>query len=169
MNLGGPSGPPLNTKNMENTMTLEQRQNLMNAIINWKDKPEGVNHRFYKTLLKSLFADVLRAKHLQKVREDRERAKRAAEAIYEADIARVGFFCMEVWSRDCDMVESTSVSRYHSVEEYYQSQEAAGDWAEGPVTWTYMTPEEAEDFQPYQRDLIMENRENGGDGFHLSR
>jgi hypothetical protein len=67
------------------------------------------------------------------------------------------------------MVESTSLSRYNSVEEYYQSRESAGDWAEGPVTWTYITPERAEDFEPHERDLIMENRENGGDGFHLSR
>jgi hypothetical protein len=77
----------------------------MNAIINWKDKPDGINYKFYKTLLQSLFKDVLRAKQLKEALEAQERAKRSAEAIYEADIARVGFFCMEVWSRDCDMVE----------------------------------------------------------------
>jgi len=141
----------------------------INAIINAKGKGNEIRPSMYKNLMKSVFSDVLRAKRIKKDAEERERRERAAEVIYESDILTHGHFCMIVWSRDCDMCESTNLSRYESVEQFYKSQENAGEWAEGPVTWTYISHEDAEDFQSSTRDLIMENRENGGDGFHLYR
>jgi hypothetical protein len=155
---------------MKSQITREQRGIAVHALITVKGSVDhDIKPSIYKGLLKSIFLDVLRAKRMAEHLSAREIAKRAAERRYEADIALVGHFCIVVWSRDCDMVETTRLVRYESVEEYYQSQEDAGDWAEGPVTWTYISIADAEDFQPHERDLIMENRENGGDGFHLSR
>jgi hypothetical protein len=67
------------------------------------------------------------------------------------------------------MVENTTLARYTSLAEFRASQREAWEWAEGPITWTYISHADAWDFEPSQRDLIMENRENGGDGYHLSR
>ena len=114
-----------------------------------------------------VFRDTLRAKQAKRREEDQRAREEAAEALYEADIANHGHFCMEVWSRDCDMYESTHLGRYKSIKELEDSKMEAGEWAEGPITWTYISPEDAAGYESSHRDRIMENLENGGDGYHL--
>ena len=118
-------------------------------------------------LRKTAFEGPLKAFKAKRRAEAQRSAEKAAELIYEADIANHGHFCMEVWSRDCDMVESTHLGKYSTVAEFRASQEESWEWAEGPITWTYISIDEALDFKSSQRDRIMENFENGGDGFHL--
>ena len=53
------------------------------------------------------------------------------------------------------------MSHYTSWSEYEEAMDSVGDWAEGPVSDTYMSQEETEDFEPHTRDRIMEAFENG--------
>ena len=140
--------------------------NRAQILIDYKTSPK-YNAKGYKGLL-ALFFDV-ELKALRKARQDKREADKKAqfEAKLQADIDAHGFFCMELWSRDCDMCESTSVGKYYSVEELEKSKEEAWEWAEGPMTWTYISVADAQEFEPSFRDRIMENFENGGDGFHL--
>lgn len=153
-------------QNFCRAMNQETRQDLIHMIITGRGNgtmKDSVALRFKKMI----FAEPLRDFHKKRRAEAQAEAERAAEALYEADIAKHGRFYMEVWSRDCDMVESTHLSWYESVKELRQSQEGCWEDAEGPITWTYISPESANHFEPSQRDRIMENFENGGDGFHL--
>ena len=149
-------------------MTQEQRQQLINIVITGRgdgtlDQKMALNVRFMA------FRDILEAKRKKERAEAQRRREEATEGLYEADIANHGHFCMVVWSRDCDMVESTYLARYKSIKELEDSKVEAIEWAEGPVTWGYISHDDANDFESSTRDLIMENRENGGDGYHLTR
>jgi len=77
------------------------------------------------------------------------------------DLALFGEFFIETWSRDCDMCESTSVARYTSMKEYDEAMDAVEGWAEGPVSFTHISKEDADKFEPHTRDRVMEAYENG--------
>lgn len=147
-------------------MIQSQRQNLIHITITGRGDGT-IDENLAIELRMMAFRDVLMAKRKRIRVEDQKRRQEATEALYEADIAKHGHFWMEVWSRDCDMFEMTRVSRYKSINEFKTSQECAWEDAEGPIKWTHISHEEAEEFPPHQRDLIMENREDGGDGYHL--
>ena len=69
---------------------------------------------------------------------------------------------VSVWSRDCDMVEGTSLSyvlAHHAAYEKWANHEY--EWAEGPMSFTILTPEEAGQFEPVFRDRIGEAWDNG--------
>ena len=68
-----------------------------------------------------------------------------------------------VWSRDCDMCESTS-SGYvlGGMKKFEEVQEDSAEWAEGPVHYEVISKAEYEEFTaPPVRDRIMEAYENG--------
>lgn len=149
-------------------MTPEQRMTLIHQTIT--NRGDGrIDQNMAKELRMMAFKSHLREKRNKLRAEEQRRQEVATEALYEADIAKHGSFCMIVWSRDCDMCEATNLARYKTVAEFKADQESAWEWAEGPITWNHISHEEAEEFSPHQRDLIMEDRENGGDGYHLKR
>ena len=149
-------------------MTQSQRQNLIHITITGRGDGT-IDENFAIELRMMAFKSILMAKQKKRRAEEQRLQELSGEDLYEADIAKHGSFCMVVWSRDCDMVENTTLSRYTSIAEFRASQREAWEWAEGPITWTHISHADAWDFEPSQRDLIMENRENGGDGYHLSR
>ena len=148
-------------------MTPEQRMTLIHQTIT--NRGDGrIDQNMAKELRMMAFKSHLREKRDKLRAEEQRRAELSREALYEADIENFGSFCMIVWSRDCDMVENTTLARYTSLTDFKASQEEAWEWAEGPITWKHISHEEAWKFEPSQRDLIMDNRENGGDGYHLN-
>jgi hypothetical protein len=78
-----------------------------------------------------------------------------------------GWIYIETWSRDCDMCESSSVSKYQSIKAYHKAVERACEWAEGPVTFTIITKDQYNAYAKpgnrlgRTRDRIMEAYENG--------
>lgn len=141
-------------------MKKQETQNRAQVLINFKASP-NYKREGYKSILKILYAEELKQKARARYEARLAEERAEFEKKLQKDIEQYGYFCMVVWSRDCDMCESTHVSRYESIEELEQSKEEAGEWAEGPVTWTYMDPREEEDFVPGFRDRAMEAFENG--------
>ncbi len=145
---------------------------MIHALINLKATDKWANYSTKRK--KEIYSLVLGVVLEQKSKEEQKKARLLAEAKkqaefeakVQADIDKHGFFCMEVWSRDCDCVESTHVSKYTSLEELDQSQQDAAEWADGPMTWTYVSPLEA-DAEPTQRDRVMEAYENTGQGYFV--
>lgn len=73
-----------------------------------------------------------------------------------------GTVAVEVWSRDCDCVEGTELYRIPaSVMAYEQFANRMYDNAEGSMSLTILTSEQAESFKAYQRDRILEAFEEG--------
>jgi hypothetical protein len=144
------------------------RIQLLHSVITWRGSHQ-IKPSMALRLRKQTFSEPLEALRKKRMEEAHAERERLTEALYEADIKKYGHFCMEVWSRDCDMCESTFISKYKSVAEFKESQEASWEDAEGPITWRRIHPEDAADFVPSVRDLVMENYENQGDGYHLSR
>jgi len=137
-------------------MTQSQRMTLINMTIT--SRGDGtIDQNMAKELRMMAFKSHLREKRDKLMAEEQRRREESTEALYEVDIAKHGSFCMEVCSRDCDMVENTTLARYTSLAEFKADQEEAWEWAEGPITWTHISHEDAWRFEPSQRDLIMEN------------
>lgn len=88
--------------------------------------------------------------------------KRIQDAI-KAD----GYAYFQIWSRDCDMCESTRTTKVRSVKAYKKLIHDLAEGAEGPVSCNLISKEEWKDFQPTHRDRVMENFENGGNGYWL--
>jgi len=69
---------------------------------------------------------------------------------------------VENWSRDCDMCESTSVSKHRGIKMWKHSQNLAMEWAEGPMSSDRISKEEYDNFGNIRlRDRAMEAYENG--------
>jgi len=67
-----------------------------------------------------------------------------------------------VWSRDCDMCESTNAGYVYGEKNWDKMMDEVGEWAEGPVSYERISKEEYEEFvAPPVRDRIMEAYENG--------
>jgi len=67
-----------------------------------------------------------------------------------------------VWSRDCDMCESTNAGIVYGEKRWDKMMDETGEWAEGPVNYNRISKEEYLDFvAPPVRDRIMEAYENG--------
>jgi hypothetical protein len=82
-------------------------------------------------------------------------------------LANYGWIYVEIWSRDCDMCESTSVRKFQSIHKYFKFWESVGEWAEGPVGITTISKQEYDAYHKPNNDLgrvrdrIMEAYENG--------
>ncbi len=82
-------------------------------------------------------------------------------------LRQYGWIYASVWSRDCDMCESTSVFKTQSLKKYNKRIQDAYEWAEGPVSFSIITKEEYDAFKKpgnrlgRTRDRIMEAYENG--------
>jgi hypothetical protein len=68
-----------------------------------------------------------------------------------------------VWSRDCDMCESTNSGIVYGGEKWWKKMlEEAGEWADGPMHFDKISKGEYENFvAPRVRDRILEAYENG--------
>ena len=72
-----------------------------------------------------------------------------------------------VWSRDCDMCEGTSLSSIAATIMSYERFEAEQhENAEGPVSISFATREQAQEFSPTFRDRIGEAWDNGNTSPH---
>lgn len=82
-------------------------------------------------------------------------------------LAKYGWIFIEVWSRDCDMCESSRVYKFQSVKKYNQYLNRIGEWAEGPVSVRLVSKDQYDAYaKPNNtlgrvRDRIMEAYENG--------
>jgi hypothetical protein len=82
-------------------------------------------------------------------------------------LRQYGWIYASVWSRDCDMCESTSVFKTQSLKKYNKRILDAYEWAEGPMSFSIITKEEYDAFKKpgnrlgRTRDRIMEAYENG--------
>ncbi len=82
-------------------------------------------------------------------------------------LRQYGWIYASVWSRDCDMCESTSVFKTQSLKKYNKRIQDAYEWAEGPVSFNIISKEEYDAFKKpgnqlgRTRDRIMEAYENG--------
>jgi hypothetical protein len=129
-------------------------------------KGEGrINQNNYKDALKLLLKDII-SDRKRKEYKDIEKQRKIQEKIdlenkLNADLEKYGKFFYEVWSRDCDMCESTRIIEFESIEDYYETVDKTGEWAEGPVTYTYVHPLDATDFESSFRDRAFESYENG--------
>lgn len=73
-----------------------------------------------------------------------------------------------LWGRDCDCVETDEIREIDATfDAYMELESSVYASAEGPVVIKIVSADEAKDFCPSERDLIMEGRENG-EHFHLS-
>lgn len=159
---------------MKHAKVDNQQGAIIHALINMKSG-EGFQSMAPVDQLK---AHKVLSRYISQGRENRlEKERRAKhqqhlkdlfEATANLDILKHGFFSMVVWQRDCDMCESTELVRFKSIKDLEETKKGAVEWAEGPVTWNYISPEDAESFRGQFRDLVMEDRENGGDGYHLT-
>ena len=74
---------------------------------------------------------------------------------------------VKVWSRDCDMCESTTLRTIPATPMAYDRFcDREYEWAEGPVSIRLLTLEEAEEFTPEFRDRIAEAWDNGNTSPH---
>lgn len=91
--------------------------------------------------------------------ELRGRARlRAAIAEHAVD----GRVALAVTQMDCDCAQwSSTVTLLASVDAINAYLERLYDDAEGPVTWSFISPEEQAEFVPQSRDLALEAFENG--------
>jgi hypothetical protein len=82
-------------------------------------------------------------------------------------LRQYGWIYASVWSRDCDMCESTRVFKTQSLKKYNKRIQDAYEWAEGPMSFSIITKEEYDAFKKpgnrlgRTRDRIMEAYENG--------
>ena len=82
-------------------------------------------------------------------------------------LRQYGWIYASVWSRDCDMCESTSVFKTQSLKKYNKRIQDAYEWAEGPMSFSIITKEEYDAFKKpgnrlgRTRDRIMEAYESG--------
>ena len=69
---------------------------------------------------------------------------------------------VEVWSRDCDMAESTYLETIPATFEALDKlRMKLAENAEGPFATRILSQEEAAEFQPHFRDRVLEAFENG--------
>lgn len=68
-----------------------------------------------------------------------------------------------VWSRDCDMCESTYYTKYKNYFEMFHSRKKAYEWAEGPMSYDEVSKQEYLEYKNtyHTRDRAMEAFENG--------
>lgn len=155
---------------MDNKLRLDLLINYREAAIK---KNNGTLSKSQKLSLLSIFEpDFYKA--WKEIREERERERRRQVALevtqtFETraakDIEKYGGFCMVIWSRDCDMVESERIAQYSSIKEFYRSEEKEREWSEGPLDIQYISMEDAMNFNPTTRDRIAEAFENTGQGY----
>lgn len=72
------------------------------------------------------------------------------------------------FSRDCDMCEVSYVREFLGGRKNYEKmKEKSYEWAEGPTYFTEISREEyeMEKGEYHMRDRVMENYENGGNGY----
>lgn len=79
----------------------------------------------------------------------------------ETSIEMYGSAYFEIWSRDCDMVESTCYVEINSYEEYESMEYDLAENAEGPFFCNLISQEHYINAIPYTRDRVMEAYENG--------
>jgi len=73
-----------------------------------------------------------------------------------------GFLRLIIWSRDCDCVESTYATTIPATLTHYTNFcTKEYEYAEGAMSINIVTEKEYQEFQPYQRDRILEAFENG--------
>ena len=136
----------------------------LNTLIELKSEG-AINTENYKIVLKMYYKKILSKRAEERYRLERDeriaQEKKDFEAKANADIEKYGYFCMEVFMRDCDMCETTHISKYSSIKEMEESMQATYEDAEGYVSFTYAHPLDAENFEPSFRDRTMEAYENG--------
>jgi hypothetical protein len=120
-----------------------------------------------KMLYNALMPENFKAVRNKTIEARRLKEKQEFEAKINAEIEKNGAFYMVHFSRDCDMVEVTRAVKFNTVEDFYEYQEDAYEAAEGPNSFELVSYSEGEDFNTVTRDRIMENFENGGNGFFL--
>lgn len=79
-------------------------------------------------------------------------------------LSKHGWIYVSSWSRDCDMCESTRVSKYQSIKAYYKAEQQFGESLEGPGSFCIISKEEYDNERrepTRSRDRIMEAYENG--------
>jgi hypothetical protein len=67
----------------------------------------------------------------------------------------------EVWSRDCDLCESTSCYRFPTFWHAHRYFRGALDHAEGPMHWHQVSRKAYKNFNPTFRDRVLEAFEDG--------
>lgn len=71
---------------------------------------------------------------------------------------------IKMWSRDCDMYETTRFIEFKNRREYNSFLEEVGEWIEGPCTFDFISKEDYLDGieNPVKdRDRVLEAFENG--------
>lgn len=66
-----------------------------------------------------------------------------------------------VWSRDCDMFESTTARKFYSRWEYRNAEMHMIEWSEGPCSMNEITKQEYNEFKSTFRDRAFEAYEDG--------
>ena len=73
-----------------------------------------------------------------------------------------GVCAVEVWSRDCDMCEGTSLSRIPAtITAYERLVTRELSWAEGPTTFRVLDPCDWDQWEPSFRDRVAEAWDDG--------
>ena len=145
--------------------------NPIHTFIDLKGQMKGnfstMKPKLKKGLYEAIFFEYFREKRIEEAKAQRLKEKQEFEAMANACIQENGAFYMVHFSRDCDMVEVTRAVKFDTVEEFYEYQEDVYAGAEGPNSFDFISFEEGEEFNTVTRDRIMENFENGGNGFFL--
>jgi len=70
---------------------------------------------------------------------------------------------MDYFSRDCDMCETSSVSKFPNYYSYRVAEASQAEWADGPFSYTPISKNEYKDRKGFSssRDRILEAYENG--------
>lgn len=73
-----------------------------------------------------------------------------------------GMTALEVWQRDCDCAEWTTMRDVKpTLEAFDDLVNEIYEIAEGPVSIRVISPREVDDWEPYDRDRVLEAFENG--------
>ena len=126
------------------------------GTVSGESKSDTAAIRYLRHRALRAYRKLARAKHDERRAAAVEHANKVREII-KWD----GVLYVEVWRRDCDMCEATSLYTFESADEFFAWRREAYKWAEGPMRISFLDPNEVEDFEPHFRDRALEAFENG--------